>query len=131
MYKRRTFVLLRAVAVYVLSKAFDYLTKQPSVVFSFCQGCILIRRNKMRKNYPGSQWLVGLTRLTSRTWICHLGSSAVHSSLAQDILWWCLVLFQLVSLTDFMYFNIRNPKKSCSRQITDISDCSSYIFHEC
>lgn len=34
----------------------------------------------------------------------HLGSSSVCFSLAQDILWWCLVLFQVVPLSNFMYF---------------------------
>lgn len=65
MYKRRTFVLLCAVAVYVymLSKAFDYLMKQPSVVFSFCQGCILIRGNRKRKMIQNHNDLLDLLAL--------------------------------------------------------------------
>jgi len=86
MYERRTFVLLRAVTVYVylLSQAFDCQMKQPSVVFSFCQGSIWIRRNKMRLINQGLKDLLAYQPHPQD--LHRLGSSAVHFYFAQDIL---------------------------------------------
>lgn len=120
MYKRRTFVLLRVatVYVYVLSKAFDSQMKQPSVVFHFCQGCIWIRRNKMRIINQGLNDLLASPDSPpgpASSWIFYcpfLFSSRLPVTVFGT--------FPAGACNQFCVFYIMNPKQSCSMQVTDI-----------
>lgn len=117
----RTVVLACAVSlsIYVLSKAFDCQMKQASVVFSFCQGSVWIRRNKIRIINQGLNDL--LDQQTHFQDLHHLES------------FYCPFWFSTRHLVivfgsspgsasiQFRVFYIMNPKQTvCSMQTTDI-----------
>lgn len=126
-YKRRTFVLLYSVnvCVYGLSKGFDFQMKQPLWYLAFAKKIMRII------NWGLNDLFAHQTHLQD---LHHLGSSAVHFHLAQDNLWWCLVVFQLVPLFSSVHFISRIPNRValCRLLISLVTGLGRYeaYFHK-